>query len=161
MKTLVLIRHGKSSWKYPVKDIDRPLKSRGISDAKLVANEFLKANFVPDLVVSSPAKRALDICRIFVKKMGISDELIKINPTIYDFEGGQTADFIKSLDNSCQNVMLFGHNYAFTSLVNQFGNRYIDNLPTSGLVKINFDVDMWKDVKKGITELIILPKDLR
>lgn len=161
MKTLVFIRHGKSSWKYPVKDIDRPLKSRGISDAKLVVNEFIKSNFVPDLVVSSPAKRAIDICNIFIKKMNISDEILKINPTIYDFGGSQTADFIKSLNKSYENVMLFGHNYAFTSLVNQFGNIYIDNLPTSGLVMINFDVDSWDIIGEGTTELIIFPKDLR
>jgi phosphohistidine phosphatase len=161
MKKIVLIRHGKSSWKDPVNDIDRPLKSRGVSDAKLVSKAFLKANFEPDLVVSSPAKRAFDICKIFMQQMEISDKKLQINPTIYDFEGRQTADFIKTLDNSYQKVMLFGHNYAFTSLVNSFGNIYIENLPTSGLVMISFDIDSWKDIDEGITELIILPKDLR
>lgn len=161
MKTLILVRHGKSSWKYQVGDIDRPLKSRGITDARLVLEAFLKTNILPDLVVSSPAKRAFDICKIFVDKMEISDEKIEINPTIYDFQGLQTADFIKSLDNNHRKVMLFGHNYAFTWLVNSLGNNYIDNLPTSGLVVINFDVQSWKEVKKGSTELIIFPKDLR
>ena len=161
MKTLVLIRHGKSSWEHPVSDILRPLKSRGISDAKLVCDEFLKADFKPDLVVSSPAKRAHDVCKIFTKKMNISSKNIEINPTIYDFEGSKTADFIKTLSENHKKVMLFGHNYAFTSLVNRFGNRYIDNLPTSGLVMINFDVDSWKDIAIGTTELMILPRDLK
>lgn len=161
MKTIVLVRHGKSSWEYPVSDILRPLKSRGITDAKLVCDEFLKANCLPDFVVTSPAKRAHDICKIFTKKMEIPTQNIQINPTIYDFEGSKTADFIKSLDENYQRVMLFGHNYAFTSLVNQFGNRYIENLPTSGLVMINFDVDFWKDITKGTTELMILPRDLK
>lgn len=161
MKTLVLIRHGKSSWDHPVSDMHRPLKSRGISDAKLVCKDFLRADFQPDLVVTSPAKRAHDICVIFSNKMEISPKKIQINPTIYDFEGSKTADFIKSLDESYQKVMLFGHNYAFTSLVNRFGNRYIDNLPTSGLVMINFDIDTWADINKGRTELIILPRDLK
>jgi phosphohistidine phosphatase len=161
MKTLVLIRHGKSSWEHPVSDLHRPLKSRGISDAKLVCDAFLKTDFMPDLVVTSPAKRAHDICKIFTNKMNISSENVQINPTIYDFEGSKTADFIKSLDENYQKVMLFGHNYAFTSLVNMFGNIYIDNLPTSGLVMINFDVDSWKDIKKGTTELMILPRDLK
>lgn len=161
MKTIVLIRHGKSSWEHPVNDIDRPLKSRGVNDAKLVCEVFMKSNFHPDLVVTSPAKRAHDICKIFTNKMEISSKIIQINPTIYDFEGSKTADFIKSLDEIYHKVMLFGHNYAFTSLVNRFGNRYIDNLPTSGLVKINFDVDSWKDISKGTTELMILPRDLK
>ena len=161
MKTIVFIRHGKSSWEFPVSDIDRPLKSRGKTDALLVANEFLMHQFQPDLVVSSPAKRAIDICRIFMLKLNILDEILQINPTIYDFSGASTADFIKSLDNNYQKVMLFGHNYGFTVLVNLFGNRYIENLPTSGLVMINFNVDQWQNIQKGTTELIIFPKDLR
>lgn len=161
MKTLILVRHGKSSWKYPVMDIERPLKKRGIVDATMVSAEFLKTKIQPDYVVSSPAKRAFDICKIFIKKMDISDNKLEINPTIYDFQGTETADFIKSLDNNYQKVMLFGHNYAFTWMVNTFGNLYIDNLPTSGLVVINFDVQSWKDIKKGTTELMLFPKDLR
>ncbi|MEZ4797652.1 MAG: histidine phosphatase family protein [Flavobacteriaceae bacterium] len=161
MKKLVFIRHGKSSWEYPVLDVERPLKSRGITDASIVCDEFLKYSFKPDLVVSSPAKRAYNICKIFTKKMEISSQKIQINPTIYDFEGSKTADFIKTLDNNYQNVMLFGHNFAFTNLVNRLGNRYIENLPTSGLVLINFDVDSWQEVNSGITEMIIFPSDLK
>jgi len=161
MKTLILVRHGKSSWKHPVRDIDRPLKKRGSTDATMVSDEFLKTKIQPDYVVSSPAKRAFDICKIFIKKLEISDKKLEINPTIYDFQGTQTADFIKSLDNNYHKVMLFGHNYAFTWLVNTLGDRYIDNLPTSGLVVISFDVQSWKDIKKGITELMLFPKNLR
>lgn len=161
MKKIVLIRHGKSSWKHPVNDIDRPLKKRGKLDAAMVAEEFKKFEFTPDLVVSSPAKRAVDICRIFIKKMNISDDILHINPIIYDFSGGETADFMSSLDDSCQNVMLFGHNYAFTALANLYGNIIIENLPTSGLVVISFDIESWKDIDNGITELIIFPKQLK
>ena len=161
MKKIVLIRHGKSSWKDPVNDIDRPLKKRGKLDAAMVAEEFKKFDFIPDLVVSSPAKRAVDICRIFIKKMDISTDILQINPIIYDFSGGKTSDFISSLDDSCQNVMLFGHNHAFTALANLYGNKIIENLPTSGLVVISFNIESWKDVEVGITELIIFPKQLR
>jgi phosphohistidine phosphatase len=161
MKTLVLIRHGKSSWKHPVSDVNRPLKNRGITDANLVADEFLKTNFEPDLVVSSPAKRAFDVCKIFCNKMNISEEIIQINPTIYDFEGSKTADFIKNLDDTYEKIMLFGHNYAFTNLVNMYGSTYIENLPTSGLVLIEFDVNSWKDINKGISKLILFPKHLK
>ena len=161
MKTLVLIRHGKSSWEHPISDMHRPLKPRGISDAKLVSEAFLKSGFIPDLVVSSPAKRALDTCKVFIKKMGISDKKIQINPTIYDFGGGKTSDFIKSIGNNYQKVILFGHNHAFTALANLFGSIYIENLPTSGLVMISFDVNSWRDIEKGTTELVLFPKNLK
>ena len=122
---------------------------------------MVTGSFMPDLVVSSPAKRAFDVCKIFINKMDISEEILQINPTIYDFDGRKTADFIKFLDNSYQKVMLFGHNFAFTDLANKFGNIFIENLPTSGLVMINFNIDLWKDIDKGTTELIIFPKNLR
>jgi phosphohistidine phosphatase len=57
--------------------------------------------------------------------------------------------------------MIFGHNYAFTSIVNRFGSTFIDNLPTCGLVWIQFDINSWKEIKTGITKLVIKPKDLK
>ena len=57
--------------------------------------------------------------------------------------------------------MIFGHNHAFTSISNIFGDRYIENLPTSGLVKIIFDTNVWSDITNGQTEFIISPKNLR
>lgn len=57
--------------------------------------------------------------------------------------------------------MIFGHNHAFTSISNIFGNIFIENLPTSGLVKLNIDIDNWKDLKTGTTDLLIIPKELK
>ena len=57
--------------------------------------------------------------------------------------------------------MLFGHNHALTSIVNIFGSKYIDNVPTSVLVNITFDIDNWNDIKKGVTTLTIFPRDLK
>ena len=109
-RILVFIRHGKSSWKYPVDDKIRPLKKRGISDITLIANQFLKLKIKPDLVVSSPAKRALDTCRIFMKTLDISEQMLQINPLLYDFEGNKTLNFIKNLNNyikTSKSVFLF------------------------------------------------------
>ncbi|MDB2472109.1 histidine phosphatase family protein, partial [Flavobacteriaceae bacterium] len=80
---MVFIRHGKSSWKYPVDDKIRPLKKRGISDITLIANQFLKLKIKPDLVVSSPAKRALDTCRILMKILEISKDILQIKSQLY------------------------------------------------------------------------------
>ncbi len=57
--------------------------------------------------------------------------------------------------------MIFGHNHAFTSICNIFGNNFIDNLPTSGLVVIDFDIDSWENIKKGVTRFSIFPRDLK
>ena len=160
-RILVFIRHGKSSWKYPVDDKIRPLKKRGISDITLIANQFLKLKIKPDLVVSSPAKRALDTCRIFMKTLDISEQMLQINPLLYDFEGNKTLNFIKNLNNYNDTIILFGHNYGFTSLINQLGNRNIENLPTSGIVVVGFDVNKWSEICAGVTLFSLFPKDLK
>lgn len=161
MKTIIIVRHGKSSWELDVSDRERPLKTRGKSDIKLVANQFVKDNLVPKYVFSSPAKRALSTCRIFIKSLSLPESKIEVVEDLYDFGGESVIKFIKNLPDNYDEIMIFGHNHAFTSISNIFGSIYIDNLPTSGLVKINFEIDSWAEIKKGQTELILIPKGLR
>jgi len=161
MKILTLVRHGKSSWEFDVSDDKRPLKSRGRSDAKLVANQFINNNQLPQMVFSSPAKRALETCEIFTQTIGFSENSVIIEDDLYDFGGENVIKFVKSLSDEIDDVMIFGHNHAFTSIANIFGDTYIDNLPTSGLVRLNFEINKWEDLEKGRTEYIIVPKELR
>lgn len=161
MKNITLVRHGKSSWKYDVIDRERPLQERGINDAKLVVGEVVRRNFNTDKIYTSPARRALNTCEIFTESLKINKNEISINEELYDFDGRNVIDFIKNLPNSIDDVMIFGHNHAFTSISNIFGDVFIDNLPTSGLVRLNFEINNWQDLKKGTTEFVITPKELR
>jgi len=155
MKKLILVRHGKSSWEYAVGDRDRPLAERGINDALLVSGKVLSAMF------SSPANRALHTATIFVRQLNFSFEKLKIENELYDFSGDEVLKFIRNLKNELDMVMIFGHNHAFTHIANSLGNTYIENVPTSGLVQLEFDVDDWSKVTKGITAQTIFPKQLR
>jgi len=161
MKKIVFVRHAKSSWEHDVIDSERPLKSRGVSDIFNVSNKFKMSNVKIDAVYSSHAKRAADTCDIFVENLGMSLDFVQISDKLYDFSGNQVVSFIKSLDNSLQTLAIFGHNYALTSIVNAYGDNYIDNVPTSGLVMIEFNIEDWKDLSKGHTSLILIPRDLR
>lgn len=161
MKIITLMRHGKSSWEYDVNDIKRPLKPRGIKDSTLVSKAFAKSNITINSIYSSPANRAYSTCKIFTQNMKIPLNKVKIIDKLYDFGGHDVIDFVKSLPDDEKNVMIFGHNNAFTSISNIFGNKFLDNLPTAGLVVLKFDINSWKDLTKGITELIILPRDLK
>ena len=87
--------------------------------------------------------------------------MLSVDHQLYDFGGQQVSQFIKSLDDNYQNVMIFGHNHAFTSISNIFGNKFIDNVPTCGLVMIEFDTISWKTIDKGHTKLTLFPKELR
>ncbi|WP_163514915.1 SixA phosphatase family protein [Gelidibacter japonicus] len=161
MKTIVLTRHAKSSWDHDVSDLKRPLSKRGFTDANLVSKSFGTYSVIFDAIYSSPANRALTTCQIFMDNLGLDPELLTIDKQLYDFGGNQVRRFIKSLDDNLETVMLFGHNHAFTSLANSFGDADIDNLPTSGLVMIEFEVDQWQHVSQGETKLFLRPKDFK
>lgn len=161
MKTITIMRHGKSSWKYDVNDRARPLKTRGITDVGLISMVFKKKYSNPEIVFSSPAVRALETCKIFLYNVEYSYKKPQISPQLYDFGGNNLTDFIKSVDDKYQNIMVFGHNHAMTWFTNTFGDIFIDNLPTSGLVVIEFDIDRWQDLQRGKTIEIMIPKELR
>ena len=161
MKTLVIVRHAKSSWDYEVSDRDRPLKERGIQDAYLVSNELKKLDLTVDAVFSSPANRALQTCTIFLNQIGVNFNKLKVTPEMYDFGGESVLHLLRSLNNNLHTVMVFGHNYALTSIANLLGDKRIDNVTTSGVVVINFKETDWNKIGKGITKNSIFPKDLR
>lgn len=161
MKTVIFVRHGKSSWDYDTNDKDRPLKERGINDAHAVSKAFKTLDTPVDFIYSSLANRALHTAVIFTRNLGHSFDNFKVVDTLYDFSGEQVLDFLKRVDDSHGTIMIFGHNYAFTTLVNAMGDRYIENVPTAGLTMIQFPVNQWKAIEKGQTIKTIFPRDLR
>lgn len=161
MKTILFVRHAKSSWDYSVSDRDRPLKERGINDAYLVAEELKVQKITIDHVFSSPANRALHTCLIFSTVLDFDLNKVLINSDLYDFSGESLMAFVKGVHENHNTILVFGHNYALTTLVNTLGDRYIENVPTSGLVKIQFHTDQWDKIEKGKTVQVIFPKELR
>ena len=161
MKELMLVRHGKSSWDYDVSDRDRPLKPRGIGDAHLIARALSPDFTIPDAVFSSPANRALHTCMILTRELGIPMDIVRIAPELYDFGGSGLRDFVHGLGDELHRVMLFGHNHAMTHTVNAWGDRYIENVPTSGFVHLEFGDTDWRDINFGKTRRVLFPKELK
>lgn len=161
MKNLILIRHAKSSWNVPVQDFDRTLEKRGIEDALLVANnaeKILPASFV---MHSSSARRALETATIFAKIFLYPLENIVFSDNLYTFDANKLEKVIKSLANDLDTVIIFGHNDAITNFVNKFGNIFTDNVPTSGVVWLQFDTDSWDKIAKGKTIKTLFPRNLK
>ncbi len=161
MKNLILIRHAKSSWDAPLIDKDRPLSKRGINDAHLVANNvngYLPKTF---MVWCSTAQRAKNTSYIFAQSLSIPIENIIFKDDLYTFEVKKLEKIIKSCDNKYDNLILFGHNEAITNFVNTFGDIAIDNVPTSGFVSLSFEEDNWNDIRKGKTEKMVFPSELK
>ncbi|WP_299782486.1 histidine phosphatase family protein [uncultured Formosa sp.] len=163
MKKIIVIRHGKSSWNHGVADQFRPLKSIGLINTILVCKNFQKMSDISlKNVFTSPAKRALDTCNIFVDNFFLETHVeVQIVDDLYDFDGLKLLNFIKSLANNLESVFIFGHNNALNNFVNTYGNVYIENVPTSGLVVLEFDIDNWSNLKTGNTKLKLFPKSLK
>ncbi|TYA72011.1 SixA phosphatase family protein [Seonamhaeicola marinus] len=161
MKRLIIIRHAKSSWEFDVIDHERPLKNRGISDAHLVSKHLKQMNLSVDKILSSDAVRTKLTADIFVKNLGLETLDIEFKYKLYDFEGRDLLETVKNCDNTINTLMIFGHNHAITAFVNTYGDKFIDNVPTSGAVILDFNITNWNRLTKGKTEACIFPRDFK
>jgi phosphohistidine phosphatase len=145
MKTLILVRHAKSSWENKnVTDFERPLNDRGKRDAPFIADILKKKEIEVNLILSSPATRALTTAQIFAKELGISEKDIIANKSIYEAGRKELLKILQETDDSINNLMLFGHNPGLTYLSNYLCDFETDNLPTCGVISMQLDFDSWK-----------------
>ena len=162
MKTLYIVRHAKSSWKYPnIADIDRPLKERGIKDAHLLS-KFLKTKMQkPDVFLSSSANRALHTATIFCENFEYPLANLKLKRQLYSFSDGYLVKTVNALDDGFTSAIIFSHDHGINTFVNKFGNKPIAHVPTCGVIGIQFESNHWKNIKKGKTILFESPKNLK
>ncbi|WP_037314748.1 histidine phosphatase family protein [Salegentibacter sp. Hel_I_6] len=161
MKRLILVRHGKSSWENNLPDEKRPLKKRAYHDAEVVLKTFKEFQSGNLTLWSSPAVRANTTAQLFKEELEIPEDRFTIKKELYTFDENQLLAIINSCPANIEKLMVFGHNPAMTGLVNQLGDKALDNLPTTGLCVIDFESDSWKNIKNGKTLLQLFPKNLR
>lgn len=161
MKNVYFIRHAKSSWKdASLADIERPLNPRGLRDAPFMAKLLKGKNIRADLIIASPANRALTTAKYFAKESSIDIEKIVVKSMVYGAYPEDLIQLVKTVDDGVETLMIFGHNPTFTSLVNRFTEDYIANIPTCGIAKIEADIDAWKnfDVTNAVQTEFYYPK---
>jgi len=157
VKSLYIIRHAKSSWDNPLQDdLDRPLNDRGKRDAPRMAKRLKEKEIHPDLMLSSPAKRARSTARRMAKVFKYDKENIKTDRSLYHADEATLLSVIQQINNKHDVVMLFGHNPGLTDFVNSFmaDELDIDNIPTAGVVAFRLDVANWKDVEWGKNKIL-------
>lgn len=162
MKTLIIIRHSKSSWKdHSLSDFDRPLNKRGKKDAKKMSFELSEKIKKVDLLLSSSSKRTTQTSNYFLDSIDVRSNIFSEN--LYHSSSDLIFDFVLKINNKYNKAIIVGHNPGLTNIVNKLTNLKLDNLPTSGIVIIVFDVDNWKKInyKSGLVEWIKFPKDLK
>ncbi|MCK5391378.1 MAG: histidine phosphatase family protein [Deltaproteobacteria bacterium] len=153
-KTLILVRHAKSSWKdKTLNDIKRPLNKRGNRDAPKMGQYMAKNKIQPEVIFSSPGLRALTTARLLSLKIDIKPTDIIINEKIYTFDSEDLLNVIKALKDKYEKVMIVAHNPAITDLVNYLSGSKIDNVPTCGVAVLKLPINSWKKVSKNKAKL--------
>lgn len=156
MKQLFLIRHAKSDWTNPeLKDTERYLNERGYSNANMMAAKF---NYKPDLIITSPAIRAISTALIFARNLNYNSNSISIKQELYESTVKDYLSVINSIDNSYQNVLLFAHNPTISDTAQHLTQALSMELPTCAIAGISFDVSDWKKTKQGELFLLDYPK---
>ena len=161
MKTLVIVRHEKSSWNDPgLSDHERPLNKRGLRDAPMMGARLAEWGPPVDRVISSSAVRALTTAELITQEMGLPWDEILVEETLYHASEEEMLDLIQDQEDYIDGLMLFGHNPGMTALVNDLSDLGLGNLPTCGVVVIQFDVESWSQVGEveAVTEEMNFPK---
>ena len=161
-KTLVIVRHAKSSWSDPVlADFERPLNRRGERDAPRMAQRLADLGANPDTIISSPANRALTTARTFATTLGVDTTSIEPDERLYLASSDTLFAIVREQPASVACLMIFGHNPGMTEFVNRLGNCDIDNLPTCAYAVFTIAADDWQSVRDGgaVLDVFDFPKN--
>ncbi len=154
MKKLFIVRHAKSSWDFPeLDDYDRPLSKRGKKNAPEMGKRLADKGIIPDKMITSPAKRAAATARRIAEEIEYSRKKIHQEPLLYHGSITDMVNVIKNVGEEVNTLMIFGHNPSLTDLVNFLSKSDIYNIPTCGIAEIEFNIDSWKGVERGIGKL--------
>lgn len=158
MKTLYLVRHAKSDWAdEDLNDIDRPLNKRGYRDAHFMSGLMKEKKLLPDLIISSPAIRAITTALIFCRNFNFNYSDIVIDPNLYETNIQHYKDCISKTDNRYKSIMLFGHNPIISDVANSLTKTFIENIATCGIVGIRQaeNCKEWNCFNDKVGELIL------
>jgi phosphohistidine phosphatase len=154
MKRLFLIRHAKSSWSdISLDDIDRPLNKRGKRDAPFMAKLLKEKNIFPELLISSPAKRANSTAVFFAEAFDYPKERIVVKSPIYESSVRDFLDVLQEIEDENRVVFLFGHNPALTLFTTFLSGKDLINIPTCGIAGLKLKVEKWGQINENTCEL--------
>jgi phosphohistidine phosphatase len=155
MKTLIVVRHAKSSWeKFDQPDIERPLNDRGKKDAPEMAQRLKEKDIKIDLLVSSPAKRAKKTAKLFAEEFKLDKDTILIIEELYEAASENFYKVVASLPAKEKTVALFSHNPGITEFVNSLTNIRIDDMPTCGVFAVSADVSEWTEFREATKQFL-------
>ena len=149
MRRLTLVRHAKSDWSLPGQvDWDRPLNKRGQRDAPEMARRLRSRKLKPDLMISSPAVRAITTASVMARELKVAATQLRQDERLYLAAPADMLAVIRELGDGAKHLMVFGHNPGITEFANQLSaSEHIDNLPTCGVFTALFHLADWADLR--------------
>ena len=114
-----------------------------------MGRRLARRSLVPDLLLSSPARRAIRTAEIIAGAVGFPAERITPMDRLYGAGDADLVGILRGLDDAEETVFLVGHNPGLTDLVNFLCGPFLDNLPTCGLFCADFEMSSWKEIGRG------------
>jgi phosphohistidine phosphatase len=144
-RTLVMIRHAKSSWANPLQsDFERPLNERGTQDAPAMGEKLKKLGIIPDLIIASTAKRTKQTAKKIAKAVGYDPDNIKWEEKLYHCIPSVFEEVIFEVSDAVKTIFIVAHNPGITGFVNQLSPEFcIDNMPTCAVVAAYVETNEW------------------
>jgi phosphohistidine phosphatase len=163
MKTLLIMRHGKSSWKHKdLEDHERPLSKRGLRDSRMMADIIQEKELIPQVILASSSVRTTQTAQIFSEETGYQGEIFTLD-SLYLAEAEAYLHELKQLSDDYERVMVIGHNPGLESLLQMITGR-IEALPTGVVAYVSLPITHWEEINgESVGELVQIwkPKELR
>lgn len=158
--SLILFRHGKSDWdaNYDT-DHDRPLAERGRHNARCMGQFLAQADQIPDLAVSSSARRARDTLSLAMKA-GRWRCPMRIDRALYETTPQAMVAWLREIDITQERLLLVGHEPTWSELASRLSGGGVLRVPTGAMLRLDLDIDHWRGTAFGRAELrwLISPK---
>lgn len=152
-KTLILVRHAKSSWDdLTIKDFDRPLNDRGKRDAPVMAQRLLDRNISIDAFIASPAKRAKRTAEYFAKAYGRGKSDIIFFEELYLASPATFCEVISRTEDKYHHIAVFSHNNGITDFANTLADIRVDEIPTCGIFAVKIETGTWSSFETASKE---------
>lgn len=154
MKTLLILRHAKSSWSHPeLSDHERPLNKRGKRDAPRIGELLRVEGLVPDVIMSSTARRAQETAERVIDASGFDGNMLLI-PEFYHGNYETILELLREVPDNAECVMIIGHNPDLEEFIENLTDDYA-RLSTASLVKIEVPIQRWKELRETVTGRLI------